>query len=217
MFYSKPHGEPLGIDMGLESYVATSSNKLVPNPKFLCLWQREIKLLQRQLKHKKKGSSRWQKTKRRIAKLYEKISNSRKDFFYKLSHQLCDEAGMIFAEDLNLKAMSRGMLRKHTLDAAWGEFLSILQWVCFKRNVYFDQVDARGTSQICPACGVNTGKKELSQRVHSCECGYQANRDVAAAIVIMQRGLSSVGQTRRMLAEGNVVGVNTLVLASHTR
>lgn len=229
-----PHGEPLGIDVGLESYIATSSNKLVPRPKFLSLWQSEIKLLQRQLKHKRKGSSRWKKIKHRIAKLYEKISNSRKDFFYKLSHQLCNEAGMIFAEDLNLKAMSRGMLRKHTLDAAWGEFLNILQWVCFKRNVYFDKVDARGTSQICPACGVNTGKKELNQRVHVCECGYQTNRDVAAAQVVMQRGLSSVGQTRisgatppsftrlgnahqEMLAEGNVVGANTLVLASHTR
>lgn len=212
-----PHGEPLGIDVGLESYIATSSNRLVPRPKFFSLWQGEIKLLQRQLKHKKKGSSRWNKIKYRIAKLYEKISNTRKDFFYKLSHQLCDEAGMIFAEDLNLKAMSRGMLCKHTLDAAWGEFLNILQWVCFKRNVYFDKVDASGTSQICPACGVNTGKKELSQRIHECECGYRTNRDVAAAKVIMQRGLSSVGQTRRMLAEGNVVGVNTSGLASHTQ
>ncbi len=104
---------------------------------------------------------------------------------------------MIFAEDLNLKAMSSGMLCKHTLDAAWGEFLNILQWVCFKHDVYFESVDARGTSQICPACGTNTGKKELSQRTHECECGYRTNRDVAAAQVIMQRGLSSVGQTRR--------------------
>jgi putative transposase len=35
---------------------------------------------------------------------------------------------MIFAEDLNFKMTSRGMLAKHCLDAAWGSFLEILKW-----------------------------------------------------------------------------------------
>jgi putative transposase len=103
---------------------------------------------------------------------------------------------MIFAEDLNLKMTSRGILAKHCLDAGWGEFLEILKWVAWKRGVYFAKVDPNGTSQTCPQCGAHTGKKELSERVHRCdECGYITDRDVAAAQVVEQRGLLAVGQT----------------------
>jgi putative transposase len=115
---------------------------------------------------------------------------------------------MIFAEDLNLKAMSKGMLCKYTLDAGFGQFLNILEWVCQKRDVLFLKVDANGTSQTCPSCQTHTGKKELSQRVHECpECGYKTDRDVAAAQVVVQRGLAAVGHTVKMLSEGKVVGL----------
>ncbi len=115
---------------------------------------------------------------------------------------------MIFAEDLNLKAMSKGMLSKHTLDAGFGrefggqstlsantrQFLTILAWVCWKRGVYFAKVDPNGTSQTCPRCDAHVFK-DLSVRVHSCpECKYTADRDVAAAQVIVQRGVSAAGQ-----------------------
>ncbi|NMG22295.1 hypothetical protein DP116_23720 [Brasilonema bromeliae SPC951] len=64
---------------------------------------------------------------------------------------------------------------------------------CFKRGIYFQKVDSRKTSQICPNCGTETGKKELS-RVHVCEnCGYTTDRDVAAAQVVLNRGCAVVG------------------------
>jgi putative transposase len=97
---------------------------------------------------------------------------------------------MVFAEDLNLKAMSRGMLRKHTLDAAFGQFLNLLEWMAKKHQVYFARVSPDGTSQTCPKCNAHTGKKELQVRVHVCgECGYETDRDHAAAEVIRLRGL----------------------------
>ncbi len=86
------------------------------------------------------------------------------------------------------------MLAKHCLDAAWGSFLEILSWVCWKRGVYFAKVNPNGTSQTCPQCGTHTGKKKLSERVHTChECGYTTDRDVAAAMVVEQRGLAAAG------------------------
>ena len=92
------------------------------------------------------------------------------------------------------------MLAKHCLDAAWGSFLEVLKWVCWKRGVYFAQVDPRGTSQSCPQCGAHTGKKELSERVHRCsECGYVTDRDVAAAQVVMQRGLVLVADGQSVI------------------
>ena len=180
------HGEPLGIDLGLQKFLATSTGKLIPRPKFFVSLQSKLKSLQRNMSKKKKGSSNWKKAAKKVALLHEHISNSRKDFHYKIANQLCDEAGMIFAEDLNLKAMSRGMLRKHTIDAGFGQFLSILEFVCWKRGVYFARVDPNLTSQTCPACQTITGKKKLSQRIHICECGYQTDRDVAAAQVVFK-------------------------------
>lgn len=198
-----PHGEPIGIDLGLLSFVATSTGVTVQRPKFFVQLQGKLKSLQRKLKHKKLGSSNWRKLQGKVARLYEHISNTRKDFHFKLAHHLCESAGMIFAEDLNLKGLAKGMLGKHCLDAGWGQFLNILKWVCWKRDVYFALVDASGTSQTCPQCQTVTGKKELSERVNDCpNCGYQTDRDVAAAQVVAQRGLAAVGHTVSKLAEG---------------
>jgi len=128
----------------------------------------------------------------KVASLHEHIANTRKDFHWKVAHQLCDQASTIFVENLNLVGLSRGMLGKHCLDAGFCQFFRILERCCFKRGVYFQKVDSRKTSQICPHCGTETGKKDLSDRVHACEnCGYITDRDVAAAQVVLQRGLAA--------------------------
>ncbi|HBE30690.1 MAG TPA: transposase, partial [Cyanobacteria bacterium UBA11368] len=106
-------------------------------------------------------SANYRKIQAKIRALHERVYNVRREFHFKTAHKLCDGVGMIFAEDLNLKATSRGILAKHCLDAAWGSFLEILSWVCWKRRVYFAKVDPNGTSQTCPQCGAHTGKKEL--------------------------------------------------------
>ena len=102
---------------------------------------------------------------------------------------------MVFVEDLNLVGLSRAMLGKHCLDAGFGQFFNILEQTCFTRGVFFQKVDAKKTSPICPNCLNQTGKKELSERVHSCHSGYTTDRDVAAAQVVLQRGIAAVGHT----------------------
>ncbi|MEO0853985.1 MAG: transposase, partial [Cyanobacteria bacterium J06648_11] len=87
-----PHGHPLGIDLGIESYLATSDGEVVANPKFFVSGQRKLKSLRRQLKRKTKGSSRWRKARQKVARYHEYLSNARKDFQFKLAHQLCDRA-----------------------------------------------------------------------------------------------------------------------------
>lgn len=201
---ASPSGHGLGIDLGLEHFLVTSDGQLIDRPRFFVAGQGKLKSLQRQLKRKRGGSRKYYQLQHRIAKHHEYISNARKDFHFKTAHQLCDNALMIFAEDLNLKAMSAGMLCKHTLDAGLGQFLNILGYVCFKRGKYFAKVDANGTSQTCPRCQTHTGKKTLSERVHKCpECGYETNRDVAAAQVVLQRGYTAVGHIAVNLGEGN--------------
>ncbi|NEO53452.1 MAG: transposase, partial [Okeania sp. SIO3B5] len=188
-------GHPLGIDIGLDKFLATSDGELIERPKFLSQLHSKLRLLQRRLKLKSKGSANRHQLNQKIARLHQKISDTRKDFHFKLAHHLCDQAGMIFVEDLDLRKWAKGMLGKHTLDAGFGQFFNILAWVCRKRGVYFGKVDYRYTSQICPNCGAHTGKKDLSERTHKCpECHYEINRDVAAAKVICHRGVTAVGQ-----------------------
>ncbi len=190
-----PDGHPVGIDLGLDKFVATSNGDVIDRPRFLNSLHRKLKLLQRRLKHKKKGSNNRHKLGAKIARLHQRISDTRKDWHFKLAHKLCDTAGMIFVEDIDFRAWAKGMYSKHTLDAGFGQFLSILKFVCWKRGVYFAKVDKNYTSQVCPQCNSHTGKKELSVRIHECRsCGYTTHRDVAAAQVIRNRGLSGVGR-----------------------
>ncbi|NMG18934.1 RNA-guided endonuclease TnpB family protein [Brasilonema bromeliae] len=203
-----PHGEAVGIDVGLTSFVATSNGLLVKRPRFFVDAERKLKLLQQRVSRKRIGSNNWKKAQKKVASLHEYVANCRKDWHRKLSHQICNDAGMVFVEDLNLIGLSRGMLGKHCLDAGFGQFFNILEQTCFKRDVYFQKVDSRKTSQICPNCGTETGKKELSERTHACSnCGYTTDRDVAAAQVVAIRGLAAVGHTVKMLAEGKFIGI----------
>ena len=203
-----PHGKGIGFDVGLTNFLATSNGLLVKRQKFFVDAERKLKLLQQSVSRKKLGSNNWRKAQKKVAKLHEYVANSRKDWHRKLSHQICKDVGMIFVENLNLIGLSRAMLGKHCLDASWGQFFTILEQTCLKYGVYFQKVSAHKTSQTCPNCLTETGKKELSERTHSCSnCGYTTDRDVAAAQVVLIRGLAAVGHTVKMLSEGKFVGI----------
>jgi putative transposase len=202
-----PHGKAVGIDLGLQNYVATSSKKTIAKPKIFESVRRKLKSLQSKLKHKKMGSRNWQKVQDKIARLYEYRRNVRKDFQFKFAHKICNQFGMVFAEDLSINPMLKGACRNSIREASWGEFLYILEWVCWKRGVYFYKVPPHYTSQTCPKCQLQTGKKKLSERIHRCRgCGYTIDRDVAAAKVILQRGLAAVGYMVKKPDEGKVFG-----------
>ena len=187
----------LGIDAGINAFVATDRGELIKAPKFLLKVQSQLKLLQRRLKHKIKGSQNWLKLQNRIAKLHEKIANTRRDWHFKLANYLCDLTDNIFVEDINFNSWSRGIVRKQSLDSSIGQFINeILPYVCWKRSKYYLKVNKDGTSQECSNCGNLTGKKHLKERVHNCQyCGYTAPRDVVSAEVIKKRGLVAVGHT----------------------
>jgi putative transposase len=193
-----PHRHPIGVDIGLEKFLATSDGVLVKPPKFFKKLQSELKLLQRRLSRKQKRSKNSEKQRLKVARLHHKIDNTRKDFHYKQAHALCDAGDMVFMEDLDYRTSAKGMFGKHMLDAAFGQFRAIVKYVCWKRGKFFGEVAASGTSQQCPECGGEV-KKDLSVRIHDCpHCGYKTDRDVAAGQNIRNRGISlisTVGQT----------------------
>jgi putative transposase len=187
-----PHGHAIGIDIGLEKFLATSDGVLVKPPKFFKKLQSKLQLLQRRLSKKQQASKNYEKARIKVARLHHQIDNTRKNFHLFVAHQLCDAADSIFMEDLDYRVSAKGMFGKHMLDAAFGQFRSIVEYICWKRGKFFAQVDARGTSQECPNCGV-TVKKDLSVRIHNClNCGYVKDRDIAAGENIRNRGICLV-------------------------
>ena len=187
-----PHGRAIGIDLGLERFLTVDDGSSVERPKFLKSLKGKLRLLQIRASRKQKRSNNWEKAQVTVAKLHHHVANTRKDFHLKTAHSLCDQAQTIFAEDLNVVGLNRGMLRLDCVDASFGQFLSLLEWVCWKRGAYFQRVNPSGTSQTCPECKA-TVSKPLSKREHLCpECGYRTHRDCAAARMVLLRGLESV-------------------------
>jgi putative transposase len=188
-----PFGRGIGADVGLESFLVTSDNLRLQPARFFRDLQSRLKELQRQASRKKKKSKNWEKAQLKVARLHQKIANTRRNFHFQTSHLLCDQADMIFVEDIDFRMSAKGCLGKHMLDGGFGQFRDLLKWVCWKRGKYFAEVDHKYSSQICPECGTHTGKKELSQRTHVCpECSYTTSRDHASARILLQRGLESV-------------------------
>jgi putative transposase len=187
-----PHGHPIGVDVGLEKFLATSDGILVKSPKFLKVMQSKLKLLQRRLSRKKKRSKNYEKQRIKVARLHHTIDNTRKDFHFKQAHALCDSGDMVFMEDLDYRTLAKGMMGTQMLDAGFGQFRTITKYVCWKRGKFFGEVNARGTSQQCPECGAEA-RKGLSVRVHHClSCGYITDRDVASGQVIRNRGIELI-------------------------
>ena len=186
----------IGLDAGIESFIATPS-ELIKSPKFLRSKLRTLKLLQRRLKKKIKGSNNWLKLQRKIAKFYEQVANIRRDWLFKLAHYVCDQADNIFVENINFKSWSKGMFCKQSLDSGIGGFINqILPFVCWKRGKFFLKVNKDFSSQECSNCGAFTGKKQLSERVHNCPvCHHYESRDINSAKILMQRGQRAVGHT----------------------
>ncbi len=124
----------------------------------------------------------------------------------------------MFIEDIDFRTWAKGMHGLHTLDAGFGQFIEILKWVCWKREVYFEKISKDYTSQVCPQCDTHTGKKELKDRIHSCpECGYTTHRDVAAAQVIRNRGISELGRSLEENACGDgLTGTGNRLVKSQT-
>ena len=188
-----PHGHAIGVDLGLLSYLCTSDGFVEKREKFFKTSYSRLKVLQKRLSKKPKKSQNYEKARKKVEAMHNHIAWQRKDYQRKLAHKLCDMADSIFVEDCDFRIMAKGFLGKHTLDAGFGQFRSILKHIGKKRNVFVDEVDHRGTSQTCPNCR-STVHKELSDRFHVCyECNYgiseAVDRDIASAQEICNRGI----------------------------
>ncbi len=184
----------------MKDFLTCSEGFKIKSPLFLKQSIKDVRKASQTLSSKKKGSRNWNKARRNLARKHEAIVNRRRDWQWKLAHELTDRFDVLYFETLNLKGMQRLWGRKIG-DLALAEFLSILEWVAAKKSkrvVYIDQWFP--SSKTCSECGYVLNELKLKERQWSCpSCSTEHDRDLNAALNIKSVGAStdSLGDVRQ--------------------
>ncbi|OBQ32155.1 MAG: transposase, partial [Aphanizomenon flos-aquae WA102] len=171
--------QSIGIDLGIKTFAVMSNGEKAQSPDYSKL-DRKIRKLQKKLARQLKDSQRRNKTRIKIAKLHNRITDTRKDFLHKLSTKIISENGSIVLEDLNVSGMvkNRKLARAISLQG-WREFRTLCEAKSQKFNRDFRVISRwEPTSQICSECGYKWGKLDLKIRSVKClNCGTEHDRD----------------------------------------
>jgi len=179
----------IGIDLGINNYLVNSDGNKTANPNILNKYKSELRIKQKKLSKKKKGSNNRKKARKSVAKLYEKITNVRRDFLHKLTTKLVKENKFIAMEKLDIKKMSqqKHFNARNMLDCSWGEFDNLLNYKAENAGCLVVKVNPKNTSKICSKCG-SIQDMPLYKRTYECaNCGFVLDRDHNSAINILNK------------------------------
>lgn len=193
----------VGVDLGLTDLAITSDGVKYPSlylhrkyKKQLHYWEK--RLARRRIQAKKEGkdlrsAKNYQKARVQVAKLHQKIKDTRKDYLHKITTELVETYDVICIEDLKTSNMMKNhKLAQSIASQSWRMFRVLLEYKCMAYGKEFIAVSPYKTSQICSSCGADTGKKPLNIRSFTCpECNTQHDRDVNASINIKNIGLGT--------------------------
>ncbi len=188
-------GKIAGFDFGLKTFLTVSDGTTIDSPLFFKKFRSLLRKANQNLSSKKKGSNNWYKAKKHLARDHEFISNKRKDWFWKLAHELTNKYDVLIFEDLNLKGMKRLWGRKIS-DLSFATFLEILICVANNKGKTIHFVDRfYPSSKTCSRCGYINKELSLKDREWDCpNCNTKdIPRDLNAAINLQREGASSLG------------------------
>lgn len=209
--------QSIGIDLGIKTFAMMSNGKKAESPnysKFDC----KVRKLQRKLaRQRSKDSKRRNVTRIQIAKLHNRIADTRKDFLHKLSSKIVSENQTIVLEDLNVSGMvkNRRLARAISLQG-WREFRKLCEAKSEKFGRTFHTINRwEPTSQVCSECGYKWGKLDLSIRSVLClNCGTQQDRDENAARNIEMVGIGHCHDLKRALRQSKTISIASIDEAS---
>ena len=217
---SVPTHKAVGLDLGLNYFIADSQGNTEPAPQFYRKAARQLNRVNRQKSNKyRKGakpqSRNYHKARKRYARKHLRVSRQRTEYCKRLAYSAIQSHDLVAYEDLNVKGLVKNRhLAKSISDAGWSTLRQWLEYFGRKYGKVTVAVPPHYTSQNCSNCG-NVVKKALSVRTHVClHCGYVADRDVNAALNILQRGLSTVGHTGTFYAWGDLPASSVGVILS---
>lgn len=183
----------VGVDLGIKDLLITSDGEKFDNVRTIKKYELRLAKEQRKLAHKQKGSNNYQKQRIKIAKVYEKVHNTRVDNLHKISHKLISDNQVIVSEDLVVSNMVKNhKLAKNILDCGWYELTRQLQYKSdWNKRQYIKIGRFFPSSQLCSNCGYqNKDTKNLGVREWTCpHCQVIHDRDVNAAKNILNEGL----------------------------
>lgn len=184
----------VGADFGLKTLFSLSDGTTIESPLFYKAALNEIRRLNRELSHKQKGSHNRKQAKLALAKAHERIVNLRRDWFFKLAHDLTDRFDVIVLEDLNIKAMQRRWGRKVS-DLGFSIFVGILQYIAVKKGKIVHFVSRWfPSSKTCSVCGEINQALEPNDRSWTCAvCETLHDRDFNASVNLEKVGASTFG------------------------
>lgn len=185
----------VGIDLGLIDFIHDSEGKKIKNPRHLIEKEKRLKRLHKRVSKKKLNSKNRLKSKFKVAKQYEKLVNSRRDFLHKLSKYYINNYDAIGMEDLEITKMVKNKyLSKSILDASWNKFRQLITYKAERAGKLLLLVNPKGTTQRCNKCERIVSKK-ISKRIHECPfCGLKIPRDYNSALEIKKLCLQKIGQ-----------------------
>lgn len=185
----------VGVDLGVKTLAKLSDGSEFENQGLLRKVLRKLKRLNRELARRIKGSNRWYRTKRQLARLHYKIACKRKDFINKMTTKIASTYKLIGIEDLNVEGMVRNRrLALSISDASFGE---ILKQLVYKSVLFGSQVIKVdrffASSKICSDCGFKNQELTLSDRTWTCPaCNKVHDRDLNASINLESEALRLV-------------------------
>jgi len=186
-------GEAVGIDLGLKTFATLSNGMKINNPQHFKKYEERLAFIQRKFSFHKKRTKNYKKVKIRVAKLHEKISNTRRDFLHKVSTELVNDYSFIVSEKLASQEMVKENYGKQINDAGWNMFANMLAYKAEGAGCRIVFVDPKDTTKECSNCH-EIVKKDLSERMHNCPfCGLSIDRDLNAARVILMRATPGQG------------------------
>ena len=200
-------GAVCGMDLGLKDFAITSDGIKFKNNKYTKQYEKELAKAQKHLSRKQKGSNSCERQRRKTARLYEKITNSRMDNLHKVSHKLVSDYDIIALEDLNVKGMIKNhKLAKHISDASWGTFVRMLEYKADWNNKQIVKINRfYPSSRTCCKCGWINQDLNISIREWTCKNGHVLDRDLNAAKNILKEGLKIISSGTGDYTDGDGV------------
>jgi putative transposase len=183
----------VGVDLGIRNYIHTSDGKTVDWLDLEDEYER-LRREQQKLSRKEHGSNNYEKQRREVAKVKRHIRRKVLDYQHKITTCLVREYDAVFVENLNVQSMLQGDGNaRNKQDAAWRQFIQLLEYKADLYGCHVVQVEAAGTTKKCAACGAET-PKPIWVREHSCpSCGFETGRDANATMNILKRGFAELG------------------------